>query len=327
MTMTEAPPIPDVSAEAPIEARSGGSVILLGIGLVWLTALLWSMRAAGADYSDPDSVLVVTAQNLFGPVTAALATGCAAGLAATTLLRGRLSRLVLRIAVGAAAGLACGLATGGLTLFMIKDNRAAVVVGLCLVASATLGGLLNVTVPGRALAAGIAGTYATFAVRVLFSLFSDRLTSIFGAGKTIDSVVAAQGRLALGTSLLAGLAAGAVAYRYLQRSTGPRIGWPGFLVAGALSGLLALVAEIFTRVTASKLLALVTELSVLERAALSLTGTARINGALVVLFAGGVTGMILIGRTLKPATSASPAPTSTTYDVAVPHSETVRPPD
>ncbi|MBA3488461.1 MAG: hypothetical protein H0T78_02780 [Longispora sp.] len=310
MTVTDAAPPATTSVRprvAPPSGLTSGRVLFLsGIGLAWLAALLWTLRSALTDSQGSDSALIFSAQNLFGPVTAALAVGCSAGLAViTAVTHWRSSRSgaeltpALRVALAGASGLLMGVVNGGLTLGLIGDRRISAVYAVCLAAATILGGLLSAIPFPRVLAAGLAGTYATFLVKAVLSPFSGTLAPMFGAEQTLDGANAAGNRMLLAFSLISGLMAGVLAYRGLRQVTEPAIRWPGYMAAGALPGLLALVAEAFTRLSAERLISPITELAVVERTILSLNGNARINASMVLLFAGGLTATVLLGRALK----------------------------
>ncbi len=292
------------SAEGPgRRARA----ILLGVGVLWLLAFLWAARASAAAFADRDSALLFTAENLFGPVTAALTLGGSAALAALGGLGGRerFASTAVRFGGAAAAGLVAGVACALVAWALVPDGRIAPIVTAALAAAGVVGGALAGFRPARVYAAGLVGTYLAFGVRVLLGMFTGRLSRLFGASNTIASVASAQGKVALFTSLVAGVVAGYGAYRYLRRSARPTR-WPGYLAAGTVAGALGLLAEVVSRIAGSALLDIVPGTSAAEHVVLSLESSAQIDGGMIVLFAGAFTAVIAIGRTLSPK-SARPA--------------------
>ncbi|WP_412541752.1 hypothetical protein R8Z50_04140 [Longispora sp. K20-0274] len=278
--------------------KSSRYAILLGIGALWLLALLWALRATRAESGGPESGLISTAQNLFQLVAAILAASAAAGLFAVTTLRFA-TGAARRLAVGAGAGILLGVLSGALATAMIRDTRSSAVIAVCLVAAALVGGLASAVRPARVLAAGIAGTYAAFLAKVILGIFSPRLAPVFGAGKTIDTVNAAENRMLLAFGVVSGIVAGVVAFRYLHR--GPAQHWAGYLAAGGVAGLLAILSEGFAWVTAPKLVAPLADFSGFAVDLLSTKIGPRVNSGIALLFAGAITATIMIGRTLRPA--------------------------
>ncbi len=292
----------DRSAEQP---GPTGRAVLLGVGVLWMLALLWSARASSAAFADRDSAVIFTASNLFGPVTAAFAIGGSAALGALAGLDRRFGpRSALpRFGFAAAAGLLAGLGCALLAWALLPDGRIVPDVAVALGVASVLGGALAGFRPGRVYAAGLVGTYVTFGVRVVLGMFTGRLSRVFGASNSIASMADAQGKVALFTSVVAGIVTGYAAYRYLRRSPHPTR-WPGYLVAGAVSGALALLAEVVSQIVGTALVDSVAgAASAADHVVLSLQSTAVIDGAMIVLFAGAVTAVVAVGRTLnrKPA--------------------------
>ncbi|MGY0231013.1 hypothetical protein [Longispora urticae] len=292
--MTDSPPAP---------LKPGNAAILLGIGLAWLFALLWALRASLAESGGMDSGLISAAQNLFQLVAVVLAAGAAAGLCAVATLRFATTG-PKRLAVSAGAGLLFGVLAGALALAMIRDTRSSAVIAVCLVAAALVGGLFAAIRPVRLIAAGIAGTYAAFLAKVILNIFGPKIAPLFGAGKTIDTVNAAENRMLLAFGVLAGIVAGVVAFRYLVR--GPALHWAAYLAAGGVAGFLAILSEGFAWLTAPRLVAPLADLSVIAEELLSTKIGPRVNSGIALLFAGAITATILIGRTMRPAGADEP---------------------
>src|SRR5262249_44540276 len=108
----------------------------------------------------------------------------------------------------------------------------------------------------------------------------------------------ASGRLSLVVALVGGVAAGAVAYRWLRRSRDTQR-WPAYLVGGAAPGLLLLLAELVTLVGGAQLLRIAGSVSAADREVIAYLSGARIETGLVVLFAGALTTVLAFGRTLR----------------------------
>ncbi len=297
----EAAPTDDRSADGPgAKAR----VTLLVVGVLWLLALLWSARALAVAVVDRDAALLFTAENLYGPVTAAFAVGGSAGLAVLGGLaaRGRFPSTAARFGIAAAAGLVAGVAGALVAWALIPDGRIVPVVAAALAAAGLVGGALAGFRQGRVYAAGLIGTYLAFGVRVLLGIFTSRLSGLYAASSTIEALSSTAGKVALFTSVVVGVGAGYGAYRYLRRSARPTR-WPGYLAAGAVAGALALFAEGVSRIAGGALLAVAPGNSTIEHLMLSIQSSAHIDGGMIVLFAGAFTAVVAVGRTLsrKPA--------------------------
>jgi iron complex transport system permease protein len=87
------------------------------------------------------------------------------------------------------------------------------------------------------------------------------------------------------------------------RREGASMAWPFYALAGAGPGLLLVITEGLTRTTGARVLDLAGKVSELELTVQRILGGARLNSALIILFAGAITAVIAVGRTLKPATA------------------------
>jgi hypothetical protein len=74
--------------------------------------------------------------------------------------------------------------------------------------------------------------------------------------------------------------------------------WPMYALAGAGPGVLLVIGELLSRTAGAKVLELAGKVSELERTVQELLSTARLNNALIVLFAGALTAIFAVGRTL-----------------------------
>jgi hypothetical protein len=281
-----------------------GTTTLALLSLVWLLATLSSARQILGDSPDPTALTITRAAlELPRVVSASLVAGAAVGLAAVSLLsrasRAVLIRPLVRLAAGTAAGSLLGLgvavpvAAGYAQVPGIRSLSAAIG------AAAALGGLLAGVRHRAVIAAGVAASLGVFAVTTIGGAFDGSLRTLVGAGQTPESILAASGWVVLSIALVAGGVAGLLAYLVLRRAgatTGPaRPAWPAYLVAGALPGLLALAAEVVTRLGGSPLVPLI---SPDDRVVRDFLTTSRVNQALVVLFTGAVVSLVLHGRTL-----------------------------
>lgn len=286
-----------------------GPATLALLSLAWLAAVLWLARGTVAAGSGS---LAVSAAALVLPsvVTASLVGGAAAGLLGVTPWRGRPSAEQatgtgrragagrrVRAGLGVGAGLVAGLLAGGLILAAYGTGSSILVVAGTVTLAGLLGGLLATLAPRAPVAAGLAATLSAIATGFLLEIARPALKRLFGAGDTVASQVDAITRLTYVSSLVVAVIAGGVAFWYLHR-TRPAARWPGYLLAGACPGLLLLVSEALTRTGGGRLLDIAKALSPADRVSLDYLGAARINHALIVLFAAAITAIMLHGRTL-----------------------------
>jgi hypothetical protein len=307
---TEAP----AATAAPRPLVPGAGVLAL-LALAWLAAMLWTTEGTvGRAVDGNDFALVSAAQALPGVVSAALVGGAAVGLGAVSLLAGRRGAdRPARWPVRLAAGGGSGLLTGGVVATLITlgydklPSIAPVAVAVGVVA--TVGGALAALPAVRAVAGGVAGALGVFAVTLLLNNFSHDLSQLYGARDSAASRVTANNWLALTISLLSGLVAGVLGYAYLrrQRTAGTPARWPAYLLAGALAGVLTALAELATRLGGAGLLRAASRVSEADDAYLAYLNTARVNRAMVILFAGAIVALVLFGRTLRPAEADEPA--------------------
>jgi hypothetical protein len=298
------PPEIDTVAETHAAAATPGVGALAVLATAWLLAMLSSARQSlGHTPGAGDLAVTQAALALPAVITASLLAGTAVGLAAVNLAGRRLpagrTAPAYRFGIAAGAGAALGLAVatpialgyGGLPSILLLTGTVA--------AAATLGGLLAGVRHGPVVAAGVSGTLGVFVVGFVLGVFDSSLLDLFGSGDTTASQVAANAWVALTASLVAGLAAGVLGYTYLRRYGGA-LRWPAYLVAGAMPGLLILVAEAVTRLGGAGLFRLAGAVSADDHAVLRYLNAARFNRALIVLFVGALVAIYLFGRTLRP---------------------------
>jgi iron complex transport system permease protein len=247
-------------------------------GLLWMAGLLWSARATITGRSNAEMEVTSTAYALPGAVAASLVAGAAVGLAVVALI-GRRREL-------------------GAIITINTEGWVYAVVGGSVAAAATVGGALAGLRTPRVLAAICWGAIAVFLVGVLLTFLQDVLFGLFGAGDSAASRAGAANWYSLTQAVLSGLAAGVLAYRLLR---GARPAWPWYALAGAGPGLLLVAGEIITRTAGARVLELAGRVSELELTVQRMLSGSRLNSALITLFVGAITAILLVGRTLKPA--------------------------
>jgi hypothetical protein len=282
-------------------ARERGPFVIAALSLLWFAATLWVAHDAIISALTPSLAIVNAALALPLVISSGLLAGAAAGVAATARIRRR------RALAGAAVGFAVGAVAGGLVL--VGYGTAAALVSLAVaiaLASAAGGAFAGVRAPA-ALTAGLAGALVWFGVGLVEGVFTGSLQRLFGSGRSPGAQLAAAGRLSLVVALLGGVLAGVASYRYLKNRG---LAWPAYLAAGATPGLLLLAADLATRVGGRPLLRLAGTAGEADRIALDYVASNRLSTALVVLFAGAITTIVAVGRTLNRG--ADPAPTGHT---------------
>ncbi|MBO0867893.1 MAG: hypothetical protein J2P15_04955 [Micromonosporaceae bacterium] len=271
-----------------------------------MAAWLWSANASIRDATDATVAMSNAALALPGITTATLLAGAATALYTVGWIRNRRPELRARAvwAASAAAGLSLGVVAGATILIGYGTRGSILVLALTVAVAGTGGGLAAGPAPRGVVAAGLSAMLAQFLVGFALNLFQHPLLDLMGDGDGARAHLAASARLALTESLVAGLVAGVVAFAHLRRQA---CGWrfPAYLAAGATAGLLLLVAEPITRIGGAQLFDRVSGLSPADAAWQEMFASGRINQALVVLFVGAITALVLFGRTLRPAERAS----------------------
>ena len=277
-------------------------------GLLWLTATLVTAHASVLGNSgSPDVALAAAAFALPNLIAAGLVAGAAVALLATTwrlpVEEPDAPPVVRRLASGVTAGTVLGGICAGLIVYAYGGYPRVTALAVTVGVSALIGGA-GAALPRPVLSAGVLSCLGVLVVGLVAGFAQPGLVGLLGADGTLDAEVKAGWTAAYLAGAVGGLAAGLLAY-WLLRRHGSRP-WPWYLLAGALPGLLLLVTELLTRTGGAGLLALVRDLSEGDRYAVEFTAFARLRNALVVLFVGGLTAMIAIGRTLGPAAPAEP---------------------
>jgi hypothetical protein len=290
----------------PEPSRAPGAGTLALLAVAWLLAMLTSARFTIGD-SPQVTALTLTRTALEFPqvISASLVAGVAVGLAAVNLLsrpfRSVLVRPLRRVLVSAGGGLVLGAGLGAAIMIGYGSLPTIGTIVAAVATAGVLGGLLAGVRQRAVVAAGVTGALGVFAVRLVLGIFDVDLRTFFGAGDTAESVLNASNWVVLAGALIAGALAGALAYAYLRRGGPAQLTWPGYLLAGALPGLLALLAEVVTQIGGARLFQLVGQASVEDQVVQQFLTVTRFNQALVVLFTGALVAIVLLGRTLKPA--------------------------
>jgi hypothetical protein len=285
---------------------AGGTGFLLVLGLAWLGARLWSARANIRGAGDGLSRLIVAAYQLPDVLAAGTLAGGACGVAAVAWRTARrpAGRWRARWLAGALAGLLAGVLAGTMVLLGYGSRSPDIALSAAVTVACLTGGAVAALAPARIMAAGVAAALGASILGVALNLFSGHIVDLFGPGTTAASRLAAANRAALAESLLCGVIGGLVAFAHLRHGTHERR-FLGYLAAGATPGILALLGEAVTRVGGAQLLDLAQRISPADETAVGYFGSARLNHALVVLFAATLVALVGFGRTL-PAKSRRP---------------------
>ncbi|WP_433610553.1 hypothetical protein ACQP2P_41605 [Dactylosporangium sp. CA-139114] len=280
-------------AEPAVETwRPARAVFVAAFALVLLFLTLFSAYG-----HVPDAA--VAALVLPGVLTPTLIAGAAVGVlavgrfAAEAGVRGRLL-------YGALGGLPVGLLAMGGMLAAYHSGPSVAYVAVTVAVTGVLGGLIAAARPISAVAAGAAAGVLASAIGLLAAYFQNDLSDLFGNRETVGSMADAAYRLQLTTSIVSGVAAGAVAFGYLRR-TGLALPWPSYPLAGAFPGLLTLAAALVGWIGALPLSHAVAKQSEFDAAIIANRLPEQVNHGLILLFAGAFVAMILVGRTLKRA--------------------------
>jgi hypothetical protein len=281
--------------------RPAGSVVVAALALAWLAIDL------GIAYKTiNEGVLASTQVALFLPsiTAAALVGGGAVGVLAVGRLANRfggVERVLPRIASGAAGGAAVAVVAVAGMLAAYHSGASVVAVSVTVAVTAIAGGALAACRPVAAVAAGLAGTLAYAAVSFIEAIFRNQLLNLFGDTNTVGTYITADNRLSLVVSILTGIVGGTAAFLFLRRS-GLTLPWPAYLAAGAIPGAALLLAELAAWLGGAPLMRAVGRLSEFDRLALSTLQPGRINHDMIVFFAGTITAVILVGRTMRART-------------------------
>ncbi|WP_232534022.1 hypothetical protein [Plantactinospora sp. KBS50] len=304
-------------ATRPAAAVAGGTApgapALALLAVAWLTAMLSSTHVAMSANAGTTAIFSA-AYALPGVISASLVAGAGVGLLVVDLLARRgLRRPWLRSAAAVGAGALVGL-VAAVTVTLGNGNDSVVAVLAGTVAAATVLGGAVAALRGPLVGAVVTAALAVCGVTFALSYFQQEITSLYGADESITSQLTALTWFSRTLSVVCGLTAGLVAYRYLSRADRRAAAgdaphrparWPGYLIAGAGPGAFLLAAEALIWTAGGRLLRLAGQLSEADRTAQGLLGGARVIHGLSVLFLGALVSMIAFGRTLQPAAEAA----------------------
>ncbi|MGI5245314.1 hypothetical protein [Dactylosporangium sp. CA-139066] len=272
--------------------RPARAVFVAGFALVLLFLTLFS---AYGHVPGP----AVAALVLPGVLTPTLIAGAALGVLAV----GRFApeaQWRRRLLYGGLGGLPVGLLAMGGMLAAYHTGPSVAYVATTVAVAGVLGGLIAAAQPVSAIVAGAAAGVLASAIGLLVAYFQNDLVNLFGNQETVGSMADASYRLQLTTSIVSGLAAGALAFGYLRR-TGLALPWPAYPLAGAVPGLLTLGAALVGWIGGLPLSHAVARDSEFDAAIIANRLPEQVNHGLILLFAGAFLAMILVGRTLKRA--------------------------
>ncbi|MEV6924053.1 hypothetical protein AB0M46_06000 [Dactylosporangium sp. NPDC051485] len=279
--------------EPTVEAwRPGRAVFVAAFALVLLFLTLFSAfgHVPGAAVAALVLPAVLTPTLIAGAAVGVLAVG---RFAPDADARGRL----LPAGLG---GLPVGLLAMAGMLLAYHSGPSVAYVAVTVVVAGVLGGLLAAVRPISAIAAGAAAGVVASGIGLLVAYFQNDLVNLFGNQETVGSMADASYRMQLTTSIVTGIAAGAVAFAYLRR-TGLALPWPAYPLAGAVPGLLTLGAALIGWIGGLPLSHAVAKESEFDAAIIANRLPEQVNHGLILVFAGAFAAMILVGRTLKRA--------------------------
>ncbi len=281
--------------------RTGGLPLAIA-ALAWAAVMLWASRATILTGGAVEREVTATAYALPGAISAVLVGGTGLALAALRLFAARRGATV-RLLVATGTGLVAGLLAAGSVVLTYPDGTLYAFVAGTLAAAATIGGAVAGVRAASAVAAGGWASLAVFAIGFAMNLWTAPILTLFGAGDDVGSQLASLSRFSLAQGVISGLIAGIVPFVYLR---GCGVRWPLYAAAGAGPGLILLVAEGLALTAGAPVIDLAGKVSAAELAAQELLGGSRVNNALIVLFLGAITAIILVGRTLEPSRTQAP---------------------
>ena len=212
------------------------------LALVWLVTTLYTAHLSiTGNTDDLSGLLGSAAASLPGLVAAALVTGASIGSAASGRFNSFAGRLMAGLVMGALFG---AVAAAGIRLAYGSD-AAIMVLAITVGAASLVGGALTI-LPSEVLEAGLWSTTFVFMFGVFFGIWQPNVVKMLGGGPDADAAAQATADTryfyiqAGATGLLAGVYA-------LRAVSTERFAWLISAAAGALPGLILLVAEWLTR--------------------------------------------------------------------------------
>lgn|GEM_PF-4246277 len=269
------------------------TLVLFAVAAIWLALQLLALRTlvAGAVQVDPAEVANLIL-GLSGLVVGIVFAGGVAGMAMRNFgpkALGFLANLP-RIVTSVLGGLCVAIVMAVATYFTFAETPGlGMLIGGVAGISGLLGGCLASVRSIHLVTAGLTGTAVLLAVFFLRGYFTPELLAGLGRG------ISAYRTLAIVGGLVAGLFVGLAAFFYLRRRA-PGTGLYGYLGAGAAPGVLWLLSEIITQITASQLSGPTQEGQInLDALSLQISAQSQFNGGLAALFTGATTAVLAFG--------------------------------
>jgi hypothetical protein len=285
-------------ADAPAETGPArpGRPTLWALGLTAVAALGWVLYSlyhvtGMADGLDQTGVMIL-ALSLFSPIIVAAYAGAVSGLVAPRLVKGP------HQAAAALGFVVIGLVAGATAyLFFQVDGSIALALGLIVLGSAAVGGLVSLPRHPLPIAAGL---WATLLLLVFMYARGVLNSSIELSNDPLEQY----GILGRYAPFLMGLASGLCAFLYLRRRKGGTK-MLGYLLAGAIPGGIWLGSTVAAQIGVEVLVGVgVDELSFLDEGYLALAFQTQYNGSMTAMFAGAFCSVLAYGLLLPKAKSA-----------------------
>jgi hypothetical protein len=260
--------------EAPREAT--GTAQELFLGLLWLAITMYVAHATLGQAPTPSGVLGTARESLPDLILSSLVTGASLGAVAGSRFRGRGGRVLAGLGIGGAFGLLAAFA-----LRMVYGSQPQITVLAVTVGLTTLVGGALAILPAEVVDGGLwSMTWVAF-LGVMFPVWLLSLgDDSFLADKRLQAVLM-----------------GLVGLYALQRLRGERRAWYWYPLAGALAGVLLLIAELLTRFGASVLTKLVPGGQSGSQPLLG-PSAEQLRTAVIVLAVGGVVCLVASLRTI-----------------------------
>ncbi|CAM3336246.1 hypothetical protein [Stackebrandtia soli] len=237
--------------------------------------------------ADPSRVVPLII-SLSSMVIGVVFAGAVCGLMAASWARGPLAGLP-RPVTATVGGVVLGVAaaTCGYLVFAGAGAIPIIVAGVAGI-SGLIGGLLAAPPKGAVIAAGLIGTAALLVFLFLRGWFmTDLLDLLVRTPDTFRWIGIIGG-------VVAGMLAGLASYLYLRRRNAGT-GLYGFMLGGALPGILWLLSEVATRIAGAVLLSYAGQPQLADSLYLGQAGDAQLNGSLAALFTGATTAILAFG--------------------------------
>jgi hypothetical protein len=263
--------------------ESTGTAQELFLSLLWLGTTMYVAHATLGKAQAPDGVLGAAVEAMPDLILSSLMTGASLGAAAGSRFRGPGGRLLAGLAIGSAFGLLAAFA-----MRMVYGTEQPITVLAVTVGVTTVVGGTFAILPAEIVGGGMwSMTWVAF-LGIMFPVW------LLGLG---DDSFLADTRL---QAILMGL----VGLYALQHLRGERRPWFWYPLAGALPGLLLLLAELLTRLGGSVLTKLVQGVQSDSQSLLE-PSAEQLRNAVIVLAVGGAVCLVAGMRTLARSRETS----------------------